>query len=99
MLSRLILRLREAAQGALACLARDQAETALEQIQDAVHQALELAGAEHGFADTWPALYETLCEADDLMLLLALESNETKTTEAASLLVQVRQDMEFALVA
>ncbi len=98
-LSRLIIRLREAAQDALACLAQDQGEKGLERMQDAVHQVLELAGAEHGFAETWPTLYETLCEADDLMLLLALESNETKTTEAANLLAQVRQDMDFALVA
>ncbi len=98
-LSRLILRLREVAQDALACLAQDKDEKILERIQDAVHQVLELAEAEHGFADTWPDLYETLCEADDLMLLLALESTETNTTEAARLLAQVRQDMEFALAA
>ncbi len=98
-LSRLILRLREAAQAALATLAQDQGEILMEQIQDTFHQVLELAEAEHGFADAWPALYETLREADDLMLLLALESNETKTTEAATLLAQVRQDLEFALAA
>ncbi|MDJ0823322.1 MAG: hypothetical protein QNJ09_16120 [Paracoccaceae bacterium] len=98
-LSRLILHLRQTAREASAALTKNDTDSLIPRFQDALQQMLELAEAEHAFGATWPALQDTLREADDLILLLGLEGSDTQTTEAALLLAQVRQDMEFALAA
>lgn len=103
-LSRLFLQLRQTAQEIAAGLpegrlADDDAEALLPRLQDAFADLLDLAEAEHAFTETWPALHDTLRDANELILLLRIEGSAAELVEAAILLSQVRQDVEDTLAA
>ena len=103
-LTRVFLHLRQTAGELLAtlnqkALTEDEAETLLSRLHEAFDTVVDLADAEHAFAETWPDLHLTLCDANELVLLLKIEGTTAQAVEAALLLSQVRQDVEFALAA
>ncbi len=103
-LSRLVWHLRQTGARLAAALPADGLDEAgarqvLSALQDAVDAAVDLAEEDDGFADDWPALHETLLEAQTLLQLIKVEGRPRQAAEAAVLLGQVRQEVDHALAA
>ncbi|MFW2543888.1 hypothetical protein ACN2XU_14695 [Primorskyibacter sp. 2E107] len=103
-LARMFQTLRQSARDLLSDLQRntiapEDAGPVLERVQQTFETCLDLAEDEPAFAENWPALHDTLNEASELIVLLGLETETTQAADAATLLAQVRQDMECALAA
>lgn len=103
-LSRVFLHLRQGAtrlcdgmpDGALTV---ETAQQLLSGCEETFEALLEIAEAEPALSERWPAIWTTLSDASELMLLLRIEGGIAQAGEAAVLLGQVRQEVEWALAA
>ncbi len=103
-LSRVFLHLRQTAQDLVGELPEEPlsattAEPLFDRFQEVFDTLLDLAEADPAIPDTWPALHDTLSDAQELVQLLKIEGQPAQAVEAAGLLAQVRTDMEHALAA
>lgn len=103
-LSRVFLAIRQHAADLLPLLASDHRPGAsdadiLDALEATFDTLMSLADDEEALADTWPALHETICEANELAVLLRIEGGADQACEAAALLLQLRQECEWELAA
>lgn len=76
-----------------------QIDTILNTVDDTLDCLLGHFDAEDSLCDTWPSLRDAATEAQELGLLLRLEGGQQQAFEAATLLYQLRRDVEHALAA
>ncbi|MEO9898882.1 MAG: hypothetical protein ABJD13_14460 [Paracoccaceae bacterium] len=80
-------------------LSQDDAEHHLSALDEIFDQLAERANEQDVLEEHWPDLCDTIHDARDLALLMRIEGGLDQVRDAAMLLLQVRQDVEFRLVA
>lgn len=77
----------------------EQASHLLGQLEDAVVSLVAFTEFEQAFAETWPNLHSAILDANEIVLLLRIEGGTEQVSEAAALMLQLRQEMEKELAA
>ena len=98
-LARLFQTLRNATRDLRTALQDDtEGETGLDEIE-ALLDTLGEDAADDPIEETWPGLGETIAAARDHVVLLRIEAGETRLTDAACLLLHVREEIQERLAA
>ena len=80
-------------------LSQNDAEHHLSALDEIFDQLAERASEQDLLEEHWPDLCDTIHDARDLALLMRVEGGLDQVRDAAMLLLQIRQDVEFRLVA
>lgn len=84
---------------AAAALGRGKADGIVEQCVDAVEHLVDLFSDDDSGCSVVDAFLDDLTEASDLMVLMQVESGDASAADAATLLLQLRREMEMKLAA
>ncbi|MBT8415756.1 MAG: GTPase domain-containing protein [Boseongicola sp.] len=80
-------------------LGRGKADGIVEQCVDAVEHLVDLFSDDDSGCTVVDAFLDDLTEASDLMVLMQVESGDASAADAATLLLQLRREMEMKLAA
>lgn len=84
---------------AAAALGEGQAKPLVDQCVDAVEYLVDLFSQDDSGCPVADAFMDELAEAADMMVLMQVEEGDTPAADAATLLLQLRRDMEMTLAA
>ncbi len=80
-------------------LTPDMAADLMDQLEELVMSLVAHSEFHQEIGETWPHLQDAICDANELMLLMKIESGEEQICEAAALLLQLRREFEHELAA